>query len=123
IERAHRSMTGTRGAAAACMRTDRRGQVCYAGVGNISGSMITVDKSQGLPSHNGTLGVRLPRIQQFEYQRPPNAIFVMHSDGLSARWDLAHKQGLLQRHPATIAAVLYRDHRRERDDATVLVFE
>jgi anti-sigma regulatory factor (Ser/Thr protein kinase) len=122
IERAHRSMVGTRGAAAACMRTDRQGRVCYAGVGNIAGSMISAEKSQGLASHNGTLGVRLPRMRQFEYQRPSNSIFVMHSDGLSGRWDLARKDGLLHRHPAVIAAVLYRDHRRERDDATVLVF-
>jgi hypothetical protein len=28
---------------------------------------------------------------------------------------------LLQSHPAIIAAVLYRDHARERDDATVVV--
>lgn len=123
IERAHRSMVGTRGAAAACVRTDRDGRVCYAGVGNISAAMVTLHRSHGLASHNGTLGVRLPRVQQFEYQRPPNSIIVMHSDGLSARWNLAQKEGLLHRHPATIAAVLYRDHRRGRDDATVLVFD
>ena len=45
----------------------------------------------------------------------------MHSDGLSARWDLKSKPELLQRHPAIIAALLYRDYARGRDDATVVV--
>jgi hypothetical protein len=45
----------------------------------------------------------------------------MHSDGLSARWDLKNRPDLLARHPAIIAAALYRDHGRERDDATVVV--
>jgi hypothetical protein len=122
IERVHRSLAGTRGAAAACARVERDGSLCYAGIGNISASMVTPDKSHGLASHNGTLGLRIHRVQQFEYRRAPRAMIVMHSDGISARWDLTRKQDLIHRHPATIAAVLYRDHKRGRDDATVLVF-
>jgi anti-sigma regulatory factor (Ser/Thr protein kinase) len=122
MERMHRSLAGTRGAAAACAHVDAQGQLSYAGVGNISGALITYEKSQGLSSHNGTLGLRMPRVQQFEYQRAPGSIVVMHSDGISSRWDLARKDDLLHRHPATVAAVLYRDHARGRDDATVLVF-
>jgi len=45
----------------------------------------------------------------------------MHSDGLSARWNLADYPGLFQRHPAVIAATLYRDNVRSRDDATIVV--
>ena len=45
----------------------------------------------------------------------------MHSDGVSARWDLKQNSTLLAKHPAIIAASLYRDHGRERDDATVVV--
>jgi hypothetical protein len=45
----------------------------------------------------------------------------MHSDGISARWDLRKDDALRQRHSAIIAAVLYRDHARSRDDATVVV--
>ena len=123
MERAHRASSGTRGAAAACARMHRDGRLCYAGVGNISASMITVEKSQGLASHNGTLGVHMPRLQEFEYQRSPRALFVMHSDGISARWNLVHKPGLMHHHPAIVAAVLYRDHGRGRDDATVLVLD
>jgi hypothetical protein len=45
----------------------------------------------------------------------------MHSDGLSAHWSLDSYPGLRARHPALIAATLYRDLARERDDVTVLV--
>ena len=72
-------------------------------------------------SHNGTLGLHKRLSPQFEYLREPGAILVMHSDGVSARWDLKNRADLLTRHPAIIAAALYRDHGRERDDATVVV--
>lgn len=58
IERMHRNLGGTRGAAAACASVNPQGLLCYAGVGNISASVVMADTAQGLASHNGTLGVR-----------------------------------------------------------------
>jgi hypothetical protein len=121
LERAHRVTVGSRGAAAACARLEADGRIAYAGVGNISGCLVSAGQSQGLVSHAGTLGLKLTRMHQFDYRRVPGGLLIMHSDGVSARWDLRSKAGLLQRHPALIAAILYRDHRRERDDATVVV--
>jgi anti-sigma regulatory factor (Ser/Thr protein kinase) len=121
LQRAHRALTGTRGAAAAVARLGTNGSVSYAGVGNITGYLVGEQKSQGLVSHNGTLGLTVPRLQQFEYERSDATCLVMHSDGISARWDLRKDTALRQRHPAIIAAVLYRDHARARDDATVVV--
>jgi anti-sigma regulatory factor (Ser/Thr protein kinase) len=121
LERAHRALGSTRGAAAAVARIAAAGKVSYAGVGNICGCLVSAEKSQGLVSHNGTLGLTMPRLQQFEYERAAGAFLVMHSDGISARWDLHANAVLRQRHPAIIAAVLYRDHARARDDATVVV--
>jgi anti-sigma regulatory factor (Ser/Thr protein kinase) len=118
----HRMLSGTRGSAAACliMRVaDRKAD--YAGVGNIYGAIATAERSRGMVSHNGTLGVQLLRSQQFEYEWPPGSLAIMHSDGLSARWNLADYPGLFQRHPAVIAATLYRDNVRPRDDATIVV--
>jgi len=118
--RANGLMSKTRGGAAACARLVGN-KVSYAGVGNISGTLISPGNSQGLVSHNGTLGLNQRRTQQFEYVRDPGALLIMHSDGVSARWDLKNRADLLARHPAVIAAALYRDHGRERDDATVVV--
>jgi len=118
--RASGLMSKTRGGAAACARLVGD-QVTYAGIGNISGTLIAPGNSQGLVSHNGTLGLHQRRSQQFTYAREPGAMLIMHSDGLSTRWDLRNRADLLARHPAIIAAALYRDHGRERDDATVVV--
>jgi anti-sigma regulatory factor (Ser/Thr protein kinase) len=123
MQRFHGVLSGSRGAAAACAMIDRpRGKVIYAGVGNISGSVVSGDRSKGMVSHNGTLGVQLLRNQQFEYDYHPGSRVVMHSDGMSARWSIGEYPGLLTHHAAVIAAVLYRDHARTRDDVTVVVW-
>jgi len=120
LVRANGLMSKTRGGAAACARMIGE-KVSFAGVGNISGTLISPGKSQGLVSHNGTLGMHKRRCSQFEYHRETGALLIMHSDGVSARWDLKNRADLLARHPAIIAAAIYRDHGRERDDATVVV--
>lgn len=120
MERGHRRLAGLRGAAAACARRSGAA-LSYCGVGNIHGHLIDATQSQGLVSHSGILGTQARRLQQFEYTASSGSLLVMHSDGLSARWSLAQHEGLYGRHPAVIAGVLYRDHGRPRDDATVLV--
>jgi anti-sigma regulatory factor (Ser/Thr protein kinase) len=121
LQRANQAMSRTRGGAAAVARF-ANGSLTYAGVGNISGHLATAAKSQGLVSHNGTLGLHQRPAQQLEYSVEPGALLVMHSDGISARWDLKQRAELLHAHPAIIAAALYRDHGRHgRDDATVVV--
>jgi hypothetical protein len=45
---------------------------------------------------------------------------VLHSDGVTTRWDLTAYPGLVTQHPTLIAGVLLRDHRRNRDDASVV---
>ena len=120
LQRANLLMSKTRGGAAACARL-QGSSLTYAGVGNISGYLVSAEKSQGLMSHNGTLGMHRRPMQQLDYKIATGAMLVMHSDGLSARWNLKQHPALLQSHPAIIAAVLYRDHARERDDATVVV--
>ena len=45
----------------------------------------------------------------------------MHSDGLQTSWDLDRYPGIHRRDPALIAALLYRDFERGRDDVTVVV--
>lgn len=121
LERAHQALQGTRGAAIACASWHDGRDVAYAGIGNISGRLIAAGGSHGLVSHNGTLGLQMLRVQQFEYPASRGALLIMHSDGLSARWNLDDHPGLRHRHPAIIAATLYRDHTRGRDDATVVV--
>jgi anti-sigma regulatory factor (Ser/Thr protein kinase) len=123
MQRLHGALAGGRGAAAACaVLSAEKAQLTYSGVGNISGTVIGGERSKGMVSHNGILGVQLLRKQQFDYDYNPANRVIMHSDGLSARWSLGDYPGLAAHHAAVIAAVLYRDHARARDDVTVVVW-
>ncbi len=122
LQNLHRSLAETRGAVAACAQLHAaEARVDYAGIGNIHGAIVGWERSRGMVSHNGTLGMQIPRPKQFAYDWPAGELVVMHSDGLSARWNLAEHPGLYTHHPAIIAAVMYRDLARKRDDATVVV--
>jgi anti-sigma regulatory factor (Ser/Thr protein kinase) len=122
LETAHQALHSTRGAALAIARVDlERRVLVYAGIGNISGNIISGDaENRTLPSHNGTIGVQIRKVQEFEFQLTDNQLLLMHSDGLQGRWNLAEYPGLSRRSVALIAAVLYRDFKRGRDDTTVL---
>jgi anti-sigma regulatory factor (Ser/Thr protein kinase) len=121
---ADRKMRGTRGAAVACASWNlASGGLAFAGVGNIAASLRAADstKGRGLISHNGTVGVEMRKLQAFDYEAPPGTLLILHSDGLQSRWTFDPYPGLMQRHPALIAGVLYRDFYRGRDDVTVCV--
>lgn len=123
IERMHAALRATRGAAIAVAEIDRRTrQVRFAGVGNISAALIPKGgRTQNMVSSNGTVGHEMRRVQTFTYPWDAGTLVVMHSDGVGTSWRLDPYPGLAARHPAVIAAVLYRDFKRGRDDATVLV--
>lgn len=122
LQSIHGPLRSTRGGAVAVAEIDyTNGLVRYAGVGNIAGTIITDGKLRSMVSHNGTLGHELHRVQEFQYPWEAKSTMVLHSDGLMSRWKLDGYPGLESRHPAVIAAVLYRDYQRGRDDVTVLV--
>ena len=120
----HDALKKTRGAVAGLVEIlPAQRRLTFAGIGNVSASLIGENTSQSLVSHNGTLGVTAPRIQEFQAEWNPNSVFVMHSDGLHTKWDLSSYAGLLRRHPALICGTLMRDFRRQRDDASILVLK
>lgn len=121
---AHRRAQGSRGAAAVVVAQAGPGaELVQAGVGNIAVSVAHANGSRGLASQNGTLGVACPSVRENRAEAPTRGLLIVHSDGLSARWSLDTYPGLQARHPQVIAAVLFRDARRTRDDATVVVLE
>jgi anti-sigma regulatory factor (Ser/Thr protein kinase) len=122
VETLHAGLRSTRGAAVAVADIRRdQGQLRFTGVGNIAANIITGTNSRSLVSQNGTAGAEARRIQEFVYPWERGALLVMHSDGLSSKWQVSHYSGLRFKDHSLIAAVLYRDHRRIRDDVTVLV--
>ena len=122
IRLAHDALRGTRGAALATVVIDTAKQeLTFAGVGNIAGCVFEAGKRRHLMSHNGIVGSNLRKLQEFVFPWNPGAMVLLHSDGIATRWDLDAYTGLEFRHPSLIAAVLYRDFARQRDDAMVLV--
>lgn len=117
----HDALKKTRGAAAAIAEIcQEKGTLTYAGIGNISAAVINGESQRGIANHNGTLGHQVHKFQEFTVPWSKDSILIMHSDGLGSKWDLSQYPGLGSKHPTIIAATLYRDFRRERDDVTVL---
>ncbi len=122
IARVHAGLRHTRGAAVAVARLDvGRATLSFAGIGNVAAAIATPGARQQLVSLPGTAGHNARKIQCFNYSFPPRGVFVMHSDGVSASWSLDATPGLLAAHPSVIAGVLFRDHARARDDASLIV--
>lgn len=123
IHAAHAALRSTRGAALAVAQMDPgRGEVRYAGVGNVTGAIFGTGAERGtsLVSHNGTVGHTIRKIQEFTYPWAPGSLLVMNSDGLATQWQLGRYAGLASRHPGLVAGTLYRDFKRGRDDVTVV---
>jgi hypothetical protein len=83
--------------------------------------MLDDTRLQRMVTHNGTVGHVARTIRPFSYACEGRPLLVLASDGLGTAWSFDRYPGLAHRHPALIAAVLYRDFDRGRDDVTVLV--
>lgn len=117
----HGGLRATRGAAVSVARFQpASGKVVYAGIGNIAGVIVANGELKRMVSMPGTAGHNARKIQAFEYPFA-SGLVILHSDGLASSWTLDRYPDLAQRHPVLIAAVLYRDLTRRRDDVTVLV--
>lgn len=125
LEAAHSALRSTRGAAAAITYINPlEGKVIYAGIGNIAGMIISDDgHSRSMVSLNGIVGHEAKRFSEFRYDWRPGDILVMYSDGLQSQLGLDKYAGALRRDPAVLAALLWRDFSRKRDDATVLLIK
>ena len=122
LEAVHDGLRHTRGAAAAVVEVALpRRVMTFAGVGNITASIVNNGSIRTAVSHNGTLGHQARVFREYTYPWPERSLLVMHSDGLGSHWSLSSYPGLALRHPGVIAGVLYRDFTRGRDDVTVVV--
>lgn len=122
MERMHAALRSTRGAAAAIARLDvDTGALRFAGIGNITATVIAGGSAKSLASMNGTLGHRVERIRAYDHRLQPGGLLVLHSDGCRGGWDLSDHPGLTRRDPLVIASLLLRDFERGHDDASVVV--
>jgi hypothetical protein len=119
--RIHGALRATRGAAAGVARLDFQSrQVIYAGVGNVMGMIYDLPKPRQMVCNPGTLGQGTARVKEFSYPWNEKNLVLLYSDGISTHWPAEMYANALQHDPAVLAGVIYRDHRRQHDDATVL---
>jgi anti-sigma regulatory factor (Ser/Thr protein kinase) len=124
LDTIHAGLRPTRGAAVAVARLDLQAkEVVYSGVGNVAGTLVVTDGVRRMVSLNGTAGHAARRIQEFRYAFASSPLIVLTSDGLGTSWSLDRYPGLVTRDPLLIAAILYRDFDRGRDDVTVAVLK
>jgi hypothetical protein len=117
----HGGLRSTRGAAISIARYDAAARkIVYAGIGNIAGILAANGMVRRMVSMAGTAGFNARKIQSFDYPFD-SGLVILHSDGLQSQWTLDRYPNLASFHPTLIAAILYRDFNRGRDDATVLV--
>jgi anti-sigma regulatory factor (Ser/Thr protein kinase) len=122
VRRLDVALVGSRGGAVAV--ADLRpaaGTVRFAGVGNIAGAIVADRHKRGMVSLPGIAGHRMRALRVFDYELPPGATVVLHSDGLTDRWTADTCDGMLARGPLVLAMALLRAAGTRRDDASVLV--
>lgn len=119
-------MTPRRGATVAVAQFHpARSTLLFCGIGNTTVRLFSEDgRHETLVSVPGIVGRR-----QRRGMRPPpltrswsaGSRLVMHTDGISDRWEALEWTGVWEHDPATVAGWLLGQHRRHRDDACALV--
>jgi anti-sigma regulatory factor (Ser/Thr protein kinase) len=121
IEYVHGGLRATRGAAVSIARYEVAAKkITFSGIGNVAGLITTAGETKRMVTMAGTAGFNVRKIQSFDYPFE-RGLVILYSDGLASSWTVDRYTNLAALHPTLIAAILYRDFTRHRDDATVLV--
>jgi len=122
LHAAHHRAASTRGAAVMAVQVDAAaGTLRFAGVGNIAARVVRTMSISGMSSQPGIVGQHLRNVREIELPVQRGDLVVVHSDGLTSKWDLDAHRGLSVQSPDVIAAVLLRDAGLRQDDASVVV--
>lgn len=117
VRRASDRLRDSRGSVGAVLRIDRvtLGLV-FCGVGNIAFRARSKQPMSPVCTP-GILGRRVPRLGSFSYRVHPDDVIVMHTDGISARFD----DSVFADEPSRLVQRLMRDHAKSHDDSTCVV--
>lgn len=122
LRRIHQGISHTRGAAVAvAVLEPAAGALRLAGVGNISGVILDGSRRSGLISRPGIAGHQARGLMETRHPLSPGSLVILHSDGVTPRFDLSAHPGVASHGALVIAATVLRDAGLRRDDASVLV--
>lgn len=120
LEACHLALRSTRGAVAAIARIDRGAcTLTYSGLGNIEARIVGADKVRRPVSTNGIVGYQAHKVRVEEFPFHPDDLLVMHSDGISDRFDLTPLSRGVE--PQLLAHQIVNGHGRPGDDQVLIV--
>lgn len=124
LERCHESLRGTRGAVITLASFNGTGgTMCWAGVGNVEGTLLRAHPGDGRPRESvmlvgGVPGHQLPALRPYELGVSPGDTLILATDGIRGGYlDLVAASDPPQR----IADHLLAEYGKGTDDALVLV--
>lgn len=119
----HGALSGSRGAAVSVIDLDLAERVMvFAGVGNVVGRVIgSRADPTGLAAQPGIVGHQMREVRSVTVPIERNDLVVLHTDGLTSKWDLSAHRGVRARSCDVVAALLLREAGLRQDDAAVVV--
>lgn len=118
ISKCHRALRGTRGAAVLILSLSyQEARVAWAGIGNVEGWHLRTTGREALISRAGVVGYQLSSPRLRSSPLAPGDMFVLATDGISARFG----EDITTVPPDRLASTLFERHARATDDALVLV--
>jgi serine/threonine protein phosphatase PrpC len=121
LDRLDRALKGSVGAAAGVARVELASQrLVFAGVGNVVARVLGREEIRFVSAH-GILGQRFRTPPERSVRLEAQDLLVMHSDGISDRFDSNVLPELSFAPAATIAALLLSRYGKQHDDASCLV--
>ncbi|MGE3270579.1 MAG: SpoIIE family protein phosphatase [Chloroflexota bacterium] len=124
LQRCHAALSGTRGAAISIASLDlARGEVAYAGIGNVEAHIWRGCRRERLIVYRGIVGSAMRTVRTFTapLSLAEEWVFMMHTDGLSARADIYAVDLAPPWEPDAVAQALVERYGRLQDDALVIV--
>ncbi|MFA1538874.1 ATP-binding protein [Actinomadura monticuli] len=121
LRHVHRRLSSTRGGAVAVAAVDPAARkVRFAGLGNVAAWIVGSGRRQGMISVPGIAGAQARTFREHVYDLPAGAAVVLHSDGLTDRWDPGLQPDPSGHDPLLVAAALMRDAGVRHDDRCVV---
>jgi hypothetical protein len=117
----HRALAGSRGAAMAIASINLiQSRLSFAGVGNVEARLFCADAQQRPISYRGIVGVAIPSLRVFKFDLGADWLLLLHTDGVSSRFDGEELARLRRGEPRPLVEYLLQRWARATDDATAV---
>lgn len=122
LDLCHEGLRKTRGAVITLARFQTgSATLTWLGVGNVEAALLRADRTranEGAPLRGGIVGFRLPRTREATIALFPNDTLMLATDGIASGFSSGIDTTLS---PAQLAESILLAHRKQSDDATVVV--